>query len=723
MRTETTTARKISSVIAAGAVVASSFALVGRPAGAQTLRYPATTVTVPTDADRPPVAGDFDGDGRGDLLVYTGRPGLDAIWYGRADGTADAVPVTVEPGFLPVAGDFNGDGIDDLFWHHTNGVGTDVVLYGTPSRSFIGYFTPTAPADATPVVADLDAAGGDDIMWYSENGEDALFLSTGSNFVSFPAAVGPGYQTAAGDFDGDGAGDVILYRTLQGTGTIWWGGRSGRTGQDIFVGPNYTIRAGDFNGDGVDDLLFYAPGDAPDAVLYGRSGRNFLGAAVTAGGNFTPVVADVDGDGTDDVVWYTSGPGEDVVWFFRPDGIALVDASSATEGVPTVVDLNGDGRDDIFFLVAGPAPDTFWFGGLSTTPLGDPAPSDPGGPPTLTLQTVESGLSNPWDLAFTPDGTMLFTERAGRLSARLPNGTRLTVNADMTDLFASGETGLMGIAIDPAFAVNRRFYTCQGGPGPQVKVVAWEIDATYGFAVRTVDPLLGSLPSTSGRHGGCRLRVDPTGALLVGTGDAATGTNPQDLTSLGGKVLRLDPITGQPAPFNPFLSAADAATRFVWTYGHRNVQGLAVRPGSGQVFSVEHGPDRDDEVNLLNPGANYGWDPVPGYNEAVPMTFAGATAAQWSSGSPTVAASGATFLEGTQWNAWNGALAVATLRGRALRVQSYNGAGTLTADVVPAALAGSFGRLRSAVQGPDGSLYVTTDNGGGTDVILRVVPS
>ena len=339
-------------------------------------------------------------------------------------------------------------------------------------------------------------------------------------------------------------------------------------------------------------------------------------------------------------------------------------------------------------------------------------------PPDLQVDTLVSGLSIPWGIAFAPDGTMLFTERGGVLSSRLADGTVQTVTAEFGDLFASGETGLMGIAVDPGFTSNRRFYTCQGHTGPEIQVIAWTINAAYTQATRVADPLVGGMPTVSGRHGGCRLRFGPQGYLWIATGDAASGTVPQDLTSLGGKVLRVDASTGAGAPANPF------ALSRVYTYGHRNVQGLALRPGTSQMWSVEHGPSVDDEINLLVAGRNYGWNPVPGYNEGVSMTdlvkFPDALEAKWSSGSPTLATSGGIFLEGGQWGVWEGRLAVATLANRKLRLFEFTPDGAFVSQVVVAELDGVFGRLRTPMLGPDGALYVSTSNGGGTDRIIRI---
>ena len=339
--------------------------------------------------------------------------------------------------------------------------------------------------------------------------------------------------------------------------------------------------------------------------------------------------------------------------------------------------------------------------------------------PELTVVPLVSGLSVPWGVAFAPDGTMLFTERGGRLSSRLTDGAVQSVSADFDDLLVSGEAGLMAIVVDPAFASNRRFYTCQAHTGPEVQVIAWTIDATYTAATRADDPLVDNIPAAS-RHSGCRLRFGPEGYLWIATGDASSGTVPQDRNSLGGKVLRVNSSTGAAAPGNPF------GTR-VYTYGHRNPQGLARRPGTNQMWSVEHGPTVDDEINLLSAGGNYGWDPVPSYNEGVPMTdlvkFPGAVEARWSSGNHTLATSGGIFLEGEDWEEWNGRLAIATLKGRSLRVFEFSASGAFMSHVVAPGLDGAYGRLRTPMLGPDGALYVTTSNGAGADRILRVTAS
>ena len=336
------------------------------------------------------------------------------------------------------------------------------------------------------------------------------------------------------------------------------------------------------------------------------------------------------------------------------------------------------------------------------------------GVPALRVEVVLDGLDHPWDVAQAPDGTLLVDQRGGGFTAVLPDGSARGVRADFGDLFAQGETGLMGLTLDPGFAGNRRFYTCQGRRSGSIAVIAWTAAPDWSTATRVADPLIGNIPMnrSSGRHGGCRLRFAPDGALLIGTGDNAVGTNPQDPSSPAGKVLRADAATGKVS---------------VWNLGHRNVQGLAVRPGSGQVFSVEHGPDRDDEVNLLRAGANYGWNPVGSgtYDESVPMTdpdIPGAVPAVWSSGSPTLATSGATFLDGRQWGAYDGLLVIGLLKAQGVLALRLDEDGALRQQFRLPELDGSHGRIRTAQQGGDGALYLTTDNGNGADQLLRVTP-
>jgi glucose/arabinose dehydrogenase len=352
--------------------------------------------------------------------------------------------------------------------------------------------------------------------------------------------------------------------------------------------------------------------------------------------------------------------------------------------------------------------------------------------PGITVTTLTTGLTIPWDVAVLPDSSVLFTERDGATRLRRTDGSVQTVATTQTDLFVGSESGLMGVTLDPSFTSNRTYYTCQaykgGGSTPiDIRVLRWVLAGDGTSATRSGAPVLTGIPITTGQHGGCRLRFAPDRTLHIGTGDAITGPAPQSLTSLGGKTLRVNP-DGTPPTNNPFFGNGGNA-RFIYTYGHRNVQGLALRPGTSQMWSAEHGPDVDDEVNLLQRGGNYGWDPDGtnhSYNQSVPMTdkvkYPNAISAKWSSGNPTVATSGATFLTGDSWGRWEGALAVAELKDTGVRVLSMTPDGRVTADEQMAPLDGTIGRIRTVQSAPGGAVYLSTSNGGGTDRISRIDP-
>ncbi|MEB3366125.1 PQQ-dependent sugar dehydrogenase [Saccharopolyspora mangrovi] len=364
--------------------------------------------------------------------------------------------------------------------------------------------------------------------------------------------------------------------------------------------------------------------------------------------------------------------------------------------------------------------------GCATAP---PSPAT-AAPPQLKVETVASGLEHAWDVGFLPDGSSLISQRPGRFTLVTGGQTR-EVQADLASVHAEGEGGLMGLLVHPDFANNRSFITCQthqeGGSPVDVRLVTWRLAEDGSRADRVGDLLTGLPINSSGRHSGCRPELGADGSLLVSTGDTAQPAIAQDRTSLGGKILRMDVDTGDPLPDNPFIGSPDPRERLVFSFGHRNPQGVALNP-DGRVFLAEHGPDVDDEVNVLRPGGNYGWDPSRGgttdeYDESVPMTdlqrFPDAVPAAWSSGPSTEAVCAAEFLTGPQWGELDGTLAVPALKGSKLLLFSANPDGTLAPPTIPAELDDTRGRLRAARQGPDGALYVTTSNGT-DDELLRI---
>ncbi len=357
------------------------------------------------------------------------------------------------------------------------------------------------------------------------------------------------------------------------------------------------------------------------------------------------------------------------------------------------------------------------------TTAGPIAPTPPASAeaPSVSVTPVVEDLTIPWDLTWVGP-VMLFNQRGGGIWSKRGAAAPKKVSMPLPKVYAKGESGMLGLVADPKAASNGYFYSCMAvatAKGKAKDIEVWKWRLVSDTSATKVKKLVTGIPlASSGRHSGCRLRFRSAEMLYIGTGDAAQGKVPQNLKSLGGKVLRVR-SSGSIPKSNPFYAKGGKA-RYVWTYGHRNVQGIAFRSSAGQIWSVEHGTDRDDEVNLIAKGGNYGWSPTPGYNEKRSMTdkkrFPKARSAKWRSGRPTVATSGAAFLTGSQWGDWDGRLAVAMLKGEGVKVFTLSGDSIVEQQTILTA----YGRIRTVQQGPDAALYFTTSNGSGTDGIYRV---
>ncbi|HEX9269653.1 MAG TPA: PQQ-dependent sugar dehydrogenase [Candidatus Limnocylindria bacterium] len=334
--------------------------------------------------------------------------------------------------------------------------------------------------------------------------------------------------------------------------------------------------------------------------------------------------------------------------------------------------------------------------------------------PVLVDTVVESGLSVPWDLAFAPDGRMFVTERMGSIlifESGRPNAKRLGL-VRVPDVRAMGEAGLMGIAVDPDFATTGFVYVCasridEGEWRNQVlRYRAADSTLTFdGFVIR-------SGIRAASLHDGCRLRFGADGKLWLTMGETGDGRLAQDAGSLNGKILRVEKDGAVPSD-NPVLHGATERT-YAYTMGNRNPQGLAFQPDTGTPFEIEHGDKANDEINILEPGRNYGWPEQEGPGGEAK----GFVDPVWTSGSITLATSGAAFVSGPQWKSWSGSLFVATLKEQDLRRFQIDGSRVVAKEVL---YDRKYGRLRSPVLGPDGALYVTTSNGSG-DRIIRIAP-
>jgi glucose/arabinose dehydrogenase len=360
--------------------------------------------------------------------------------------------------------------------------------------------------------------------------------------------------------------------------------------------------------------------------------------------------------------------------------------------------------------------------------------------PVVVRSTVVSGLSTPWDIAFTPDGTMLFTERGGGLGLRLADGTVRRGLFRPADFVAQDQSGMLGIAIDPAFATNRAVYvymasslpSSTGQSGTNNRVVRLTVNADYTAFSNRVDIVTG-ISYAGGAHSGGRIKFGPDGYLYITTGDNRIGEIPQQLTVLGSKVLRVD-RDGNAAPGNATPAGGDAR---IYTFGHRNPQGIDFRPGTGVAYTGEHGPGHDDEVTALAAGRNAGWDPLCrpensgycGYSRPTPMTdlarFPTALPPTWATGGfggrpgRSEGMADVAFLRGAAWRAWEGRLAVALLAGMRIEVLQLSADGMSTVGTT--ALFANLNprvRIRALEMGPDGALYASTDTG----EIWRIAP-
>ncbi len=334
------------------------------------------------------------------------------------------------------------------------------------------------------------------------------------------------------------------------------------------------------------------------------------------------------------------------------------------------------------------------------------------------VETVADNLEIPWEIAFAPDGRIFFTERVGNLRV-IENG-KLNPDPVANLEVGSVEGGLLGLALDPNFEHNHflyLYYTYFEFPFTYNKVVRFtEKDNTLLDEFIVVDKIPGAAI-----HDGGRLKFGPDEKLYITTGDAGNSNAAQDLNSLSGKILRINP-DGTIPPDNPF------ANSIVFSYGHRNPQGLDWDPVTGKLVVTEHGPTGErgfahDEVNVVEAGKNYGW----------PKVIGGEHDSQFvdpilHTGEDTWAPSGATFYDSDNIPEWTNKYFVATLRGGHLRMLDLD----IEENKVissEALFSNTYGRLRDASMGPDGNLYLLTSNRdgrgspiGNDDRILKIIP-
>ncbi|MES2484541.1 MAG: PQQ-dependent sugar dehydrogenase [Bacteroidota bacterium] len=335
------------------------------------------------------------------------------------------------------------------------------------------------------------------------------------------------------------------------------------------------------------------------------------------------------------------------------------------------------------------------------------------------VDTLARDMMVPWQISFLPDNTMLFTERSGKLHI-YRDGKLLDKPAlVMTNIVRNNKTGLLGMTVHPDFAKNHFIYLASDywlGNRIRLQIVRYE------FRNDTlIKPFVIKDDIHANRnHTGSRLVFGPDRKLYITTGDADEAILSQDLTTYNGKILRVNYDGTVPAD-NPFVNN-DTARKEIWTYGHRNPQGLVFQPGTNSLFETEHGPTGGDEINIIKKGMNYGWPIIHHQQTRNGMIT---PLAEFS---PSIGPSEAMFYSGDKFPQLKGKLLVATLRGESILKVSLDGDKVVGQEVM---LKRVYGRIRSLVTGPDGYIYFSTSMIGpeegrrspGYDMVLRLRPS
>lgn len=340
---------------------------------------------------------------------------------------------------------------------------------------------------------------------------------------------------------------------------------------------------------------------------------------------------------------------------------------------------------------------------------------------TFRITTLTDRLSHPWSLAFLSNGDMLVTERAGRLRV-LRNGVLDPAPIPgLPEIAAGGQGGLLDVALHPKFSENRLIYISYAARGKR----GWGTEVAHarfdGQRLTDVKVIFRAMPKTGSQvHFGSRLLFAPDGFLYITLGEKGDMRHAQFLFTHPGSVIRLN-LDGSVPETNPFVGKEGVLPE-IYSYGHRNVQGMALRHGTKQIWTHEHGPRGGDEVNILKAGANYGW-PVITYG----IDYSGAIISDKGAAPgmeqpvvywiPSIAPSGMAFYSGDKFPQWKGDLFVGALAGAHLRRLELEGDKVVAQETL---LAGLGERIRDVRSGPDGCLYVLTDSSRGR--LIRLEP-
>ncbi|MFN3713340.1 MAG: PQQ-dependent sugar dehydrogenase [Alcanivoracaceae bacterium] len=351
-------------------------------------------------------------------------------------------------------------------------------------------------------------------------------------------------------------------------------------------------------------------------------------------------------------------------------------------------------------------------------PLEAPVASEPA--LQVTTETVASGLAHPWGMAFLPKGEILVTERAGRVRRVIDGKLDASPIPGVPAVVAHGQGGMLDIALHPDFTNNRLVYLSYAAACPEGGKTTAVGRGSYrdGLLQRFTPVFISHACSTSGQHFGGRLLFDHQGYLYLTIGDRGDRYRAQNGRDHAGTVLRLHD-DGRIPKDNPFVEDDDIDDA-IWSYGHRNPQGIALHPDGRQIWLHEHGPRGGDEINQVLPGRNYGW-PLVTFGREYYGPKIGATEMEgmepplkhWT---PSIAPSGMAFYQGVVFPQWQGDLFVGALAGKHLARVRFDG----LQEVEEEKLLEDMARIRDVRVGPDGFLYLLTDAPDGA--LLRLKP-
>jgi glucose/arabinose dehydrogenase len=323
--------------------------------------------------------------------------------------------------------------------------------------------------------------------------------------------------------------------------------------------------------------------------------------------------------------------------------------------------------------------------------------------PALKTEVLAQGLTFPWEMVYGPDQFIWFTERGGKISRLNPQNGVVVLVHTVADVNSTGEGGLLGMALHPDFGTNPYVYIVYDyGSGANYKGKVVRFTFNNGTLSAPL-VLLDKIPA-SANHNGSRLFITPDQKLLITTGDANTAANAQRKNSLSGKILRIN-LDGSIPADNPFPNSP------VWSFGHRNPQGLVL--AKNKIYASEHGPDNDDELNLIQKGKNYGWPNVEGFcSTAAEKAFCAANdiVEPLKAWTPTIAACGLTYYNSDYIPQWRNSLLLVSLKAAKLTQLQLDDAGENIIDSKDFYI-NQFGRLRAVCQSPEGKIYLATSNG------------